>query len=239
MNHVLDHKGYRFFQASFDPDEKGTVLSVNHDFWGTWVTYAGYILLYLSMMGIFFLGKTRFKDLSKALEKIKQKKNAISAVLLLVSSGLSAQSHDHNPLNNFDFDSVVKANTISKKHAQKFGSLVIQDLGGRMKPANTFSSELLRKVSKQDYYGELNADQVMMSIVESPALWYNVPIIYLKRGNDSLRKIVGVDPKQKYTSLVSFFDQHGNYKISSQLEDAYRAALPNQFQKDFIEVDKE
>src|SRR5690606_35039248 len=33
MNHVLDHRGYRFFQASFDPDEKGTVLSVNHDFW--------------------------------------------------------------------------------------------------------------------------------------------------------------------------------------------------------------
>ncbi|MGA0373752.1 MAG: cytochrome c biogenesis protein CcsA [Flavobacteriaceae bacterium] len=239
MNHVLDHKGYRFFQASFDPDEKGTVLSVNHDFWGTWVTYTGYILLYLSMIGIFFLGKTRFKDLSIALEKIKQKKNAISIILLLlVSLGLSAQSHDHTPLNNFDFDSVVKANTIAKEHAQKFGSLVIQDLGGRMKPANTFSSELLRKVSKQDFYGELNADQVMMSIIESPALWYNIPIIYLKRGNDSLRKIVGVDPKEKYTSLVSFFDQQGNYKISSQLEDAYRAALPNQFQKDFIEVDK-
>ncbi|MEC7172912.1 MAG: cytochrome C biogenesis protein, partial [Bacteroidota bacterium] len=159
-------------------------------------------------------------------------------MLLLVSLGLRAQSHDHTPLNNFDFDSVVKANTIAKEHAQKFGSLVIQDLGGRMKPANTFSSELLRKVSKQDYYGELNADQVMMSIIESPALWYNIPIIYLKRGNDSLRKIVGVDPKEKYTSLVSFFDQQGNYKISSQLEDAYRAALPNQFQKDFIEVDK-
>ena len=30
----------------------------------------------------------------------------------------------------------------------------------------------------------------------------------------------------------------GNYKISSQLEGAYRAAIPNQFQKDFIEVDK-
>ena len=34
MNHVLDHKGYRFFQASFNPDEKGTILSVNHDWWG-------------------------------------------------------------------------------------------------------------------------------------------------------------------------------------------------------------
>ena len=239
MNHVLDHKGFRFFQASFDPDEKGTVLSVNHDFWGTWVTYVGYILLYLSMMGIFFIGKTRFKDLSKALEKIKQKKKALVSVLFfVVSMGLNAQDHGHVPSNNFDFDSVVSANTIAKKHAKKFGSLVIQDMGGRMKPANTFSSELLRKVSKRDHYGELNADQVMMSIIESPALWYNVPIIYLKRGNDSLRKIIGVDTQQKYASLVSFFDNKGNYKISSQLEGAYRAAVPNQFQKDFIEVDK-
>ena len=239
MNHILDHKGYRFFQASFDPDEKGTVLSVNHDFWGTWVTYVGYILLYLSMMGIFFIGKTRFKDLSKALDKIKSKKDALVAfAFLLVSMGLNAQSHEHQPAKVFDFDSVVKANAIDKEHALKFGSLVIQDLGGRMKPANTFSSELLRKVSKKDYFGELNADQVLMSIVESPALWYNVPIIYLKRGNDSLRKTIGVDSQQKNASLVSFFDQEGNYKISSQLEGAYLSAVPNQFQKDFIEVDK-
>jgi cytochrome c-type biogenesis protein CcsB len=239
MNHVLDHKGFRFFQASFDPDEKGTVLSVNHDFWGTWVTYLAYILLYLSMMGIFFLGKTRFKDLSNALEKIKQKKKIlVSSLFLLGSLGLNAQDHDHLPNNSFDFDSLVSANTIAKEHAKKFGSLVIQDTGGRMKPANTFSSELLRKVSKRDHYGELNADQVMMSIIESPALWYNVPIIYLKRGNDSLRKIIGVHTKQKYASLVSFFDNKGNYKISSHLEGAYRAAVPNQFQKDFIEVDK-
>ena len=39
MNHILNHKGYRFFQASFDPDEKGTILSVNKDFFGTLVTY--------------------------------------------------------------------------------------------------------------------------------------------------------------------------------------------------------
>ena len=67
MNHVLDHRGYRFFQASFNPDEKGTILSVNHDQWGTYITYAGYMMLYLSMIGIFFIGKTRFKDLSKSL----------------------------------------------------------------------------------------------------------------------------------------------------------------------------
>ena len=31
MNNVLDLKGYRFFQASYDPDEQGTILSVNRD----------------------------------------------------------------------------------------------------------------------------------------------------------------------------------------------------------------
>ena len=62
MNNILDYKGYRFFQASFDPDEKGTILSVNNDFVGTQLTYAGYILLYLSMCGIFFIGRTRFKN---------------------------------------------------------------------------------------------------------------------------------------------------------------------------------
>ncbi|MCB0375903.1 MAG: cytochrome c biogenesis protein ResB, partial [Sinomicrobium sp.] len=59
MNHVLDHRGYRFFQASFDPDERGTILSVNHDLWGTRITYTGYFLLYLGLMGIMFYGKTR------------------------------------------------------------------------------------------------------------------------------------------------------------------------------------
>jgi hypothetical protein len=74
MNHILNHKGYRFFQASFDPDEKGTILSVNHDFWGTWITYVGYFILYIGLLGIMFFGKTRFKSLSKTLEKIRAKK---------------------------------------------------------------------------------------------------------------------------------------------------------------------
>ena len=42
MNNVLQHKGFRFFQSSYDKDEKGTILSVNHDWWGTIITYVGY-----------------------------------------------------------------------------------------------------------------------------------------------------------------------------------------------------
>jgi len=47
MNNVLDLKGYRFFQASYDADELGTVLSVNKDVAGRTVTYAGYSLLFV------------------------------------------------------------------------------------------------------------------------------------------------------------------------------------------------
>ena len=61
MNNILNHKGYRFFQASFDPDEKGTVLSVNKDALGTFVTYLGYILLYIGLMAIMFARFTRFE----------------------------------------------------------------------------------------------------------------------------------------------------------------------------------
>ncbi len=50
MNNVLDYNGYRFFQSAYLPDETGTILSVNHDYWGTFVTYIGYTLLALGMV---------------------------------------------------------------------------------------------------------------------------------------------------------------------------------------------
>ena len=74
MNNILDHRGYRFFQSSFDPDEKGTILSVNHDYWGTLLTYIGYFLLYFGLMAILFVKGSRFGDLKRQLKKVKAKK---------------------------------------------------------------------------------------------------------------------------------------------------------------------
>ncbi|KFF19747.1 cytochrome c biogenesis protein CcsA [Chryseobacterium sp. JM1] len=90
MNHVLNHKGYRFFQSSFDPDRMGTVLSVNHDFWGTIISYIGYGLLFLGMFVIFFWKGTHFWKLNKMLTDINRKKNA-AVILLFLSLGLNAQ----------------------------------------------------------------------------------------------------------------------------------------------------
>ncbi|UOU97621.1 cytochrome c biogenesis protein CcsA [Chryseobacterium daecheongense] len=90
MNHVLNHGGYRFFQASFDPDRMGTVLSVNHDYWGTLISYIGYTFLFLGMFLIFFWKGSHFWKLNKLLTDVN-KKRAATIVLLLLSLGLNAQ----------------------------------------------------------------------------------------------------------------------------------------------------
>jgi cytochrome c-type biogenesis protein CcsB len=135
-------------------------------------------------------------------------------------------------------DSVLNTYKVTEDHAAKFGRLVIQDEGGRMKPVNTFSSELLRKVSKSDTYKDMNADQVFLSMIQFPRVWFEVPLIYMKTGNDSLRKIIGVPKTAKYAPFIKFFDAKGNYKLSPFLDEAFKAAVPDQFQKDFIETDK-
>ena len=234
MNNILNHKGYRFFQASFDPDEKGTVLSVNDDFWGTFITYAGYLLLFFSMTAIFFLGNTRFKFLAKQLNK------KTSLIFFLLSSTLlSAQSLDANLKTEF-IDSIISESAISKDHANSFGKIIIQDSGGRMKPANTFSSELLRKVSRSNSYNGLNSDQVLVSIMDNPGVWFNAPIVYIKSGQkgDTIKKIIGIDEKIKKAPLVSFFDSLGNYKLANNLEKAYLSNVPSQIEKDIIELDR-
>lgn len=239
MNHVLDHKGYRFFQASYKPDLKGTVLSVNHDWWGTNITYLGYFLLYIGLMGILFTKHSRFFDLKQKLEKVKKKKSLLAGmILLLVSVSVTGQNHQHQKMSPTDVENFILKNAVSPEHAAKFGKLVIQDDGGRMKPVNTFSSELLRKVSKRDMYNDLNPDQVFLSMTMYPNAWFEIPLVYVKPGNDSIRKILGVEAGQKYIPFIKFFDEKFNYKLSPYLDKAYAAAVPNQFEKDFIEADR-
>ncbi len=242
MNNILDHKGYRFFQSSFHPDEKGTVLSVNHDQWGTWITYLGYTLLYIGLLGIMLFGKTRFKGLVKSLRKLTSKKSAITTVLVFgFSLGISAQEHriddghDHSMMpTQSQVDSVLKATIVSKEHAEKFGALVIQDEGGRMKPINTFSSELLRKLSLKDKFNDMNADQVFLSMMLNPTAWYNTEFIALdkKEKNDSIRKVVGVEEGKEYVKVTDFFDEKGNYKLEPFLREATVTNIPNKFEQD-------
>ncbi|MEZ4873917.1 MAG: cytochrome c biogenesis protein CcsA [Flavobacteriaceae bacterium] len=236
MNHVLDHEGYRFFQASFDPDEKGTVLSVNHDFWGTWITYIGYFLLYIGLMAILFDKNTRFADLEKMLNKIKEKKKELATLLLLFFSltGFSQEAIQHEAQKR-QADSIIHSNVVSKAHAEQFGHLILQD-NGRMKPINTFASELLRKVSGKDQFEGMDADQVFLSMTEFPNYWYGIPLIKLDWRNDSIKRILGVPKDTRSISLIDLFDERGNNKIDPYIQEASSKVNPNQFEKDFIKL---
>ena len=269
MNHVLDHKGYRFFQASFDPDELGTVLSVNHDAVGTWVTYIGYFLLYLGLMIILFDKGSRFGDLKRLLDKVKAKKAKLSVLAILFAVGATLQAQEqkvivengntkvveeqpqdfipgtatlaeeetaHQLPTKTQIDSVLMANKVPAAEAAKFGKLVIQDDSGRMMPVNTFSSLLLRKLSRSDEYEGLTADQIFLSMVETPFFWYNVDLIYLKPANDSIRGIIGVPKDQKYVSALDFIDNSGRNKLDPYITAAYQAEVKNNFDKDFIDI---
>jgi cytochrome c biogenesis protein ResB len=63
MNNILKYKGYRFYQSSFDKDEKGTVLSVSHDPAGMLVTYTGYALLFLSIILSLISRNSQFRNI--------------------------------------------------------------------------------------------------------------------------------------------------------------------------------
>ncbi len=239
MNNVLDYNGYRFFQSGFDPDEGGTILSVNHDRWGTWITYIGYFLLYLGLMAILFSKHSRFGKLEEILNRIKRKKKSMITILVVLFSfsgmAQAAKTPAHTTVPKQQIDSLIKVNAVSQEHAEKFGHLIIQD-NGRMKPINTFASELLRKISRSDNYEGLDANQVFISMTEFPRLWVEVPLIALKRGNDSIRHVAGVPEGQKDIALMDLFDERGNYKLEPYLETATRTTNPNQFQKDFIKA---
>ncbi|MDC1195634.1 cytochrome c biogenesis protein ResB, partial [Flavobacteriaceae bacterium] len=245
MNNILNHRGYKFFQASFDPDEKGTVLSVNHDYWGTWFTYFGYYLLYFGLMAILLSKNARMESLRRQLDKIKKKKSKLAMLVLFMLSfnGFAQTPHgsDHENVrpSTIQLDSILKLNITSVDEADRFGHLVIQDTDGRMKPINTYASELLRKLSKKDVYNEFDANQVFLSMQESPQLWYNVPIIFLKaKKADTIRTLLGLEKTAKYAALVDFLDPNLNYKLAPYLEDAYSAQVPTAIQKIFTETDQ-
>ena len=92
------------------------------------------------------------------------------------------------------------------KHAEEFNTLIIQDFGGRMKPAHTFASELVRKVFHNDDFNGIDPSQVFLSIIENSKLWFNVPFIYLEKGNTEIREIIGVDKDVTHAALADFYE---------------------------------
>ncbi|WP_103866472.1 cytochrome c biogenesis protein CcsA [Aquimarina sp. I32.4] len=248
MNNVLDYKGYRFFQASYDTDEKGTVLSVNHDSAGTWITYLGYLLMGIGMFFTFFCKNSRFQTVNRKLKKTKHK--AVIATILTLFFGLYSSSAQtiEDSIDKQSIEKIVLSQQIEEKQADLFGRLMVQDLDGRIKPIHTLASECIRKISRKSYFAypvgqktiKLNVNQVFLGMHAAPQLWQQIPIIKAdtKKTGDILNNIpIG---KNGLIAFVSFLDPQGNYILSEAVEKANQKnpAERTEFDKEILKIDE-
>ncbi len=225
MNNILNYRGYRFFQSSFDQDEKGTVLSVNHDAPGTWISYLGYALLTLGMILTLFSKKSRFQKINAQLKKSKLS-TAIVLVLLSVSI---------NNLQAFQVQPIGALEKVEASHADLFGKVVVQDHRGRMKPVHTLASEVLRKLSRKENLYGMNPVQVFLGMTTVPEQWSNVPLIKVSKV-EAVADLIGVDGN--LASYNDFFKS--GYILRDQVRKAYDLEAKDRgvFEKEIIKIDE-
>lgn len=248
MNNVLDYKGYRFFQASYDTDEKGTVLSVNHDSLGTWTTYIGYFLMGIGMLFTFFGKTSRFQIINKKLKKLKKHTTIFIAALISVISQKSHATIIQDSVPKISIETLVQSQQINEQQAELFGRLLVQDLDGRIKPINTLASECIRKVSRKAYFKypsnkktlKLNVNQVFLGMHMAPQVWQRIPIIKADtdKTGDLLNNLeVG---KNGLYAFVDFLKSDGSYILSEAAETANKKkpSERNEFDKEVLKIDE-
>jgi len=223
MNHILKYRGYRFYQSSYDHDELGTVLSVNHDPAGMYTTYTGYALLFLFIILSLFNRKSFFRTVAPGHWSSNYRKPAAAIVLLLLTS--------LSPLKSQQL-------VIEKKAADSFGEVLAQDQKGRTKPLYTISSDILRKVSRENSFEGMSPMQVFLGCALDFYHWQNVPLI--KVSNEQLRRELNLKGEKAAFSDIVKMGEGGGYMLASLVDKAYakRENERTKFDKEVIKVDE-
>lgn len=244
MNHVMDYKGYRFFQSSYDLDnpstpqnEEGTRLSVNHDWWGTNITYLGYLLLAIGMIMSLFAPVGRFRDLNDKLKKSREKRVKLGTMVLLVLcfslpgfgwAESDHKGHDHahakvqKPVFRF----------MSEEHSDQLSTLLVQDFQGRIIPMHTLSDQLLRKIYRDNKFEGKNAIQTIMSMHMYPQHWMDVKVIQV---SSNLRDKLKTGEYASYNELA---DATGQFKLIGDYNSAHQKleSKRDEFDKKLIKL---
>ena len=244
MNNVLDVKGYRFYQASYDTDEKGTILSVNKDVAGRRVTYAGYFLLLIGCIGSMIGKNGRVRVLYRQLQQTKPA-SATSAQSLTKNGGklviitvllASFSWWVSADMSSKTMTDVVQQLAVPTEHAQRFGALPVQLANGRIVPMNTFSSEIVRKLHKNTHFGKLDSDRFLLSLLAMPEMWMQVSLI--NHSSDAIADFFNL-PRNE-CSYADMFREDGSYKLQEKVTESYRKAPTERtgLDKDIIKLDE-
>lgn len=236
MNNVLDYKGYRFYQSSYDNDEKGTILSVNQDRPGTYITYFGYTMLTLGMIFTFFAKGSRFQLLNKKLGSIRKRAAlGMLGLLMATGSGLKAEPLPVPPVVPID-------------QAQEYGRLIVQDLDGRMKPLNTLANEIVRKLNGRSTIViptdteevKMTSEQFLLAVQMEPVTLSSLPIIKIDKKKSLLTfAALGIEPTDR-VSFRQFLSDEGEYLLHELVEEAnlLKPSERNEGHKELLKTDE-
>jgi len=234
MNHILDYRNYRFFQSSYDMDEKGTILSVNHDP-GTLPTYIGYLLLTLGMIWTLFSPYGRFQKLLKGVRKLQE---GTGMAIVFAILALNTQ-YANASLPTIDKELKKSISSYSLEHAKKFATLVVQDHQGRMKPLDTFAHDVVSKISGQSSMFGLESSQILLGMIMQPSLYQTVAMI--KIGHPQIALNLGLPKDAKFAKFSDFFSAESNdYILYEDITKASRKKPleKTQYDKKLINIDE-
>ncbi len=163
MNNILKYRHYRFYQSDYD-EEGNSVLSVAHDPWGVGVTYTGYILLFIALIGMFFEKNGQFRTL---LRKASAPAAVLFALFLTVGASLPASAAN-------------KPRTLSKESADKMGQMYVM-YKGRVCPLQTLAKDFTTKLYGNAHYRGYTPEQVFSGWLFYTSDWQNEPIPRIER----------------------------------------------------------
>jgi len=224
MNNILKYQGYRFYQSSFDQDEKGTILSVNHDMAGMLVTYTGYALLFFFIILAMISKDTLFRNITAGHWQSNIRKSVPVVILILILSGFM----------NVNAQKLVP----DKAVAEEFGKVLVQDQKGRTKPLFTLSNDILRKVTRENEFQGLSSMQVFLGLYLDFNNWKDVPMIVVS--NKDIQNKLGIGRNlASFAELVNL-EGNGSYKLSAEVNAAYAKAPGdrNKVDKELMKIDE-
>lgn len=183
MNRILSEQGFRFYQSSFDEDKRGSWLTVNYDPWGIGATYAGYVLLGISMIGLLFSHGGEFRRL---MNHPLLRKGGVFCLLLLAGS-MQVQGR------------TLPALSIRQADSLAYEQVIYHD---RVVPFNTLARDFVVKLTGRPSYAGLTPEQIIGGWLLRPEVWQYEPMIYIK--NRELCRLLNL--KTPYASVADLFD---------------------------------
>lgn len=193
MNRVFRYRGWRFYQSSYDADRGGCTLRYTHDPAGIGITYAGYALLLLSMIGYLCSRERRDNGARSKEQGIKNKDKLVQRrrylVLCLLSLFLCP------PLMAAAAPVPVQAPV-----AESFGRLYVE-YNGRVCPMSTVAADVCRKLYGKPYYKaedgtQYTANQVLTGLLFDYEAWCDVPLKHSRKARqnaerETIRRMAG------------------------------------------------